>query len=469
MGNCFKKSHDIPISLGSSDDTPPPQQFPKSTQGRFSPTPSERATLSSSSSSSFPVEPTSLEDELGKILSKPYVDINSLYVVEKELGRGQFGGAYEDKQNLHLVMELCTGGELFDRSINKGNFSEREATLIGRQIVNVVHVCHFIGVMHRDLKPESFLMVKVSDLEGKVVGLYFSANWYPPCRNFTPVLVDMYEQIKTKGSNFEIVYVSSDEDLNAFNNYHALMPGLAIPFSDLETKKALNRKFDIEGIPCLVILQPNNNKDDATLHEGVELVYQCGVRVFPYTKQRLENLLEEERKKHERQTLTNLITNHDRDYLLGHPSPKQVPVASLVGKTVGTVLLCPMKIKQMLVENGDHEDFEIVFVSNDRNQESFDSYFNTMPWLALPFGDPTVKELAKHFDLRGIPCLIIIGPHGKTVTKQGRNLINLYQENAYPFTEAKVELLEKQMDEEAKSLPRSVYHPRHRHELNLVS
>ncbi|KAL0016918.1 hypothetical protein SO802_003987 [Lithocarpus litseifolius] len=245
------------------------------------------------------------------------------------------------------------------------------------------------------------------------------------------------------------------------------MPWLAIPFSDLETKKALSRKFDIEGIPCLVILQPNNNKDDAKLHEGVELVYRYGVRAFPFTKERLENLLEEEREKHERQALTNLITNHDRDYLLGHPSPKQVPVASLV--VCSEVNPHLQKIKQMLVENGDQEDFEIVFVSNDRDQESFDSYFNALPWLALPFGDPTVKELAKHFDVHGIPCLIIIGPNCKTVTKQGRNLINLYQENAYPFTEAKVELLEKQMDEEAKSLPRSVCHLGHRHELNLVS
>jgi len=60
-------------------------------------------------------------------------------------------------------MELCTGGELFDQSINKGNISEREATSIGRQIVNVVHVCHFMGLMHRDLKPESFLMVSNDD------------------------------------------------------------------------------------------------------------------------------------------------------------------------------------------------------------------------------------------------------------------------------------------------------------------
>ncbi|KAJ7957912.1 Thioredoxin, nucleoredoxin [Quillaja saponaria] len=328
--------------------------------------------------------------------------------------------------------------------------------------------------------------VKVSDLEGKVVGLYFGANWYPPCRNFTQVLVEIYEQFKSNGLNFEIVYVSSDEDLDAFNNYHAYMPWLAIPFSDLDTKKALNRKYDVEGIPCLVILQPNDNKDEATLHNGVELIYRYGVQAYPFTKERLEQLEKEEKEKHENQTLTNLLTNHDRDYLLGHPGLKEVPIASLVGKTVGLyfsaewcvpcVNFTPKltsiyhKIKQMLVEKGDNsEDFEIVLVSNDRDQTSFNSYFGTMPWLALPFGDPSIKNLAKHFDVQGIPCLIILAPDGKTVTKQGRNLINLYQENAYPFTDTKLEQLEKQMDEEAMSLPRLVSHEGHRHELNLVS
>ncbi|KAK6131315.1 hypothetical protein DH2020_034944 [Rehmannia glutinosa] len=71
----------------------------------------------------------------------------------------EFKGAYEDRKNLHLVMELCSGGELFDRITAKGSYSEKEAARIGRQIVNVVHVCHFMGVMHRDLKPENFLMV----------------------------------------------------------------------------------------------------------------------------------------------------------------------------------------------------------------------------------------------------------------------------------------------------------------------
>jgi len=163
----------------------------------------------------------------------------------------------------------------------------------------------------------------------------------------------------------------------------------------------------------------------------------------------------------------------------------QVPVASLVGKTIGLyfsshwclpggkftpkLISIYQKIKQMLVNKGNDDDFEIVFVSSDRDQAEFDSYFNSMPWLALPFGDPANKTLAKHFDVKGIPCLVILGPDGKTVSKHGRNLINLYQENAYPFTEAQVDLLEKQMDEEAQSLPRSKNHAGHRHELTLVS
>lgn len=162
----------------------------------------------------------------------------------------------------------------------------------------------------------------------------------------------------------------------------------------------------------------------------------------------------------------------------------QVLVASLVGKTVGLyfsaqwclpgVKFTPKlisiyhKIKQMLLEK-ENEDFEIVFVSSDRDQAEFDSSFGSMPWLSLPFGDVNIKTLAKHFDVQGIPFLVILGPDGKTVTKHGRNLINLYQESAYPFTEAQVDLLEKQINEEAKSLQKSVCHAGHRHELNLVS
>ncbi|GAB2296739.1 Mitogen-activated protein kinase cpk1 [Dionaea muscipula] len=152
----------------------------------------------------------------GRVLGRPMVDVRSSYIFGRELGRGQFGitylvthkdtkqlfacksittrklvnrddvedvrrevqimhhltghrnivelkGAYEDRHSVNLVMELCAGGELFDRIIAKGHYSEREAAKLFAQIVTAVHNCHSMGVMHRDLKPENFLFLSQED------------------------------------------------------------------------------------------------------------------------------------------------------------------------------------------------------------------------------------------------------------------------------------------------------------------
>jgi len=71
--------------------------------------------------------------------------------------------AYEDKNNVQLLMEIAEGGELFDRIVNKGHYSEKEAARAFRQIMKVVAQCHALGVMHRDLKPENFLLSSTKD------------------------------------------------------------------------------------------------------------------------------------------------------------------------------------------------------------------------------------------------------------------------------------------------------------------
>ncbi|XAR54348.1 Non-specific serine/threonine protein kinase [Bertholletia excelsa] len=68
-------------------------------------------------------------------------------------------GAYEDGMAVHVIMELCEGGELFDRIIQHGHYTERKAAELTRIIVGVVEACQSLGVMHRDLKLENFLFV----------------------------------------------------------------------------------------------------------------------------------------------------------------------------------------------------------------------------------------------------------------------------------------------------------------------
>lgn len=67
--------------------------------------------------------------------------------------------AFEDAVAVHLVMELCSGGELFERIVQRGYYSEKKAAELTRMIVGVVEACHSLGVMHRDLKPENFLFM----------------------------------------------------------------------------------------------------------------------------------------------------------------------------------------------------------------------------------------------------------------------------------------------------------------------
>jgi calcium/calmodulin-dependent protein kinase I len=63
----------------------------------------------------------------------------------------------DNKTHLYLVMELVTGGELFDRIVAKGNYSEKDASILTKQILEAVHYLHQMGIVHRDLKPENLL------------------------------------------------------------------------------------------------------------------------------------------------------------------------------------------------------------------------------------------------------------------------------------------------------------------------
>jgi calcium-dependent protein kinase len=99
---------------------------------------------------------------------------------------------YEDNEAVHLVMELCEGGELFDRIVARGHYSERAAAKIVRTIAEVVKMCHQNGVMHRDLKPENFLFAnKKEDSNLKAIDFGLSV-FFKPGEKFSEIVGSPY-------------------------------------------------------------------------------------------------------------------------------------------------------------------------------------------------------------------------------------------------------------------------------------
>ncbi|KAF8408257.1 hypothetical protein HHK36_007406 [Tetracentron sinense] len=316
--------------------------------------------------------------------------------------------------------------------------------------------------------------VPVLELEGKMVGLYFALSSFRSSLEFTPKLIELYEKLKEREESFEVVLIPLDEDEESFNECFGGMPWLALPVKD-KTCEKLVRYFELSTLPTLVIIGP----DGKTLNSNVaEVVEEHGVQAYPFTPEKFAELAALEKAKQEAQTLESILVVGDRDFVIGKDGAT-IPVPELVGKNIllyFSAHWCPpcraflpkmIKVYHEIKEKDDA--FEVIFISSDKDQVSFDEFFSTMPWLALPFGDERKKFLSRKFKVQGIPSVIAIGPTGKTITKDARELLMNHGADAYPFTSERLEEIEAQLVEMAKGWPEKVKHALHEeHELVLT-
>ena len=70
---------------------------------------------------------------------------------------------YESKDELFIITDLATGGELFDQLLHKGSYTEEDAANLIKQILEGVAYLHDLGIVHRDLKPENLLFKDESE------------------------------------------------------------------------------------------------------------------------------------------------------------------------------------------------------------------------------------------------------------------------------------------------------------------
>merc|ERR1719238_1047777 len=127
---------------------------------------------------------------------------------------------FEDHRNIYLVMELCAGGELFDRIIECGHFTEVQVAILMQQIIRAIYYMHENKVCHRDLKPENFLFMTKDPIDKNLLkiidfglsckfetGLVLSTKAGTPYYVAPEVLSGKYDHLSDMWSVGVIMYV----------------------------------------------------------------------------------------------------------------------------------------------------------------------------------------------------------------------------------------------------------------------
>ena len=159
---------------------------------------------------------------------------------------------------LAVIKKLPNTQPLIDRAKQQFNLDpqKQENTAVARPTVQ-----QLLGVVNQsfELINNRNDSVPLESLLNKTIGIYFSAHWCPPCKQFTPLLVELYNTIKSQGKQFEIVFVSSDRNKAQFTEYFRSMPWLAVNFDAIEARNRLSQALGVKGIPTLILFDSEGN------------------------------------------------------------------------------------------------------------------------------------------------------------------------------------------------------------------
>lgn len=89
----------------------------------------------------------------------------------------QLHEVHESDKHIYLVLELLQGGELLDRIMRKGQYNERDASLLMKNLLSALNYMHSKGIMHRDIKPENLILKdSQNDSEIKIADFGLAAS-----------------------------------------------------------------------------------------------------------------------------------------------------------------------------------------------------------------------------------------------------------------------------------------------------
>ncbi|KAJ7398295.1 Nucleoredoxin [Pitangus sulphuratus] len=296
-----------------------------------------------------------------------------------------------------------------------------------------------------------------------LVGLYFGCSLGGPCAQLGASLAAFYGRFRGEaaaagGQRLEIVFVSAEQEQQQWQEAVRAMPWLALPFADKHrklsragagiiqnksyypaassVKELLDRsapwnvnlladditakefeaallklwnKYRVSNIPSLIFIDASTGK--VVCRNGLLVIRDDPEGLeFPWGPKPFSEVVAGPLLRNNGQTLDSsaLEGSHVGVYFSAHWCP---PCRSLTRVLVESY----RKIKEA------GQKFEILFVSADRSEDSFNQYFSEMPWVAVPYADEARRSrLNRLYGIQGIPTLIVLDSKGEVITRQGR-------------------------------------------------
>eukprot|EP00930_Biecheleria_cincta_P032156 TRINITY_DN22311_c0_g1_i1.p1 TRINITY_DN22311_c0_g1~~TRINITY_DN22311_c0_g1_i1.p1 ORF type:complete len:1625 (-),score=259.86 TRINITY_DN22311_c0_g1_i1:173-5047(-) len=235
----------------------------------------------------------------------------------------------------------------------------------------------------------------------------FSGQWCPFCPPFTEQLKELYvSELKELG--LEVVFVSSDKDQEAFMDYYAAMPWVALPYARRDLQQKLSERFEVRGIPSTKILGrdcsllvDNGRNFITNWTPGQEVPWRCH-----WDDKFGKNL----RNGNSLKSTFSQVSGKDKVVLLF--SDASQASHDLVHKLTDAYdKLCEKKVL-------------VVYVSHTKDHDEFEHLFLEMRWVAVPFAEYAIRmNLKQSNQVKSLPAGIVLGKDGNELTRDLRQFL----------------------------------------------
>jgi len=187
---------------------------------------------------------------------------------------------------------------------------------------------------------------------------------------------------------------------------------VTLPYAARDIKAKLSKKYKVSGIPSFIVLDGETAATITTDGRSAVMEDPQGAN-FPWKPPTVwEALGDEVLDGTEGETVEIAELRKEAKYIGLYFSAHWCPPCKGFTPSLVTAYKEHLKAKGL----------EVIFVSSDRDQGSFQSYYSEMPWKAIPIGDKRKDQLSKMYEVEGIPSFVIIdAATGATVTTDARS------------------------------------------------